>query len=56
VADYRANDDECERMAFDPFNSSEANEPRGKTNWTRKFVYKALSQFRLVEMPKLYAR
>jgi hypothetical protein len=56
VADYRANDDECERMAFDPFNTTKASEPRGKTNWTRKFVYEALSRFRRVEMPTIYAR
>lgn len=56
AADYRANDAECERMAFDPFNATEASAPRGKTNWTRKFVYAALSRFRRVELPQVYAR
>jgi hypothetical protein len=56
VADYRANDAECERMAFDPFNTTQASAPRGKTNWTRKFVYAALSRFRRVEMPAIYER
>lgn len=55
-SDYRANDAECERMAFDPFNTTAASHPVGKTNFTRKFVYAALSQFRRVEMPQIYAR
>jgi hypothetical protein len=54
--DYRANDAECERMAFDPWNARAEHTPRGKTNWTRKFVYASLSQFRRVEMPQVYAR
>lgn len=54
--DYRQNESECERMAFDPFNTTAANEPRGKTNWTRKFVYAALSDFRRVELPTLYTK
>jgi hypothetical protein len=55
-ADYRENEAECERMAFDPFNTTEASAPRAKVNWTRKFVYAALSRFRRVEMPEIYAR
>jgi hypothetical protein len=55
-ADYRENDAECERMAFDPFNTTAAGRPVGKTNLTRKFVYAALSEFRRVEMPQIYAR
>lgn len=55
-ADYRNNEAECERMAFDPFNTTAESEPRGKTNWTRKFVYAALSSFRRVELPKVYAK
>jgi hypothetical protein len=56
IADYRANDEECERMAFDPFNTTLASHPMGKVNWTRKFVYAALANFRRVEMPEIYAR
>lgn len=56
TADYRANDAECERMAFEPFNTTAASRPIGKTNLTRKFVYAALSEFRRVEMPRIYAR
>lgn len=55
-ADYEKNEAECERMAFDPWNTTPANRPVGKTNWTRKFVYAALSEFRRVEMPKIYAK
>ncbi|HVH43268.1 MAG TPA: hypothetical protein VM925_13025 [Labilithrix sp.] len=55
-ADYRQNDAECERMAFDPFNTTDASRPLGKTNWTRKFVYAAHNRFRRVEMPDIYAR
>jgi hypothetical protein len=55
-SDYAENDAECERMAFEPFNTTAASHPVGKTNWTRKFVYAALSEFRRVEMPTLYAR
>lgn len=54
--DYTKNDAECERMAFDPWNTRAEHGPRGKTNWTRKLVYAALSWFRRVEMPKAYAR
>lgn len=54
--DYTKNDAECERMAFDPFNTTTASHPVGKTNFTRKFVYAALSEFRRVEMPTIYAR
>jgi hypothetical protein len=56
TADYRSNEDECERMAFDPFNTTSASTPRGKTNWTRKFVYAALNKFRRVDMPAIYAK
>lgn len=55
-SDYTKNEVECERMAFDPWNSAIENQPRGKTNWTRKFVYKALNHFRRVEMPVVYAK
>lgn len=55
-SDYRANTAECERMAFEPFNTTTASRPLGKTNFTRKFVYAALSQFRRVEMPQIYQR
>jgi hypothetical protein len=54
--DYTKNDAECERMAFDPWNTLAESAPVGKTNWTRKFVYASLSDFRRVEMPRLYAR
>jgi hypothetical protein len=56
LLDYRSNDAECERMAFDPFNVPAANRPISKTNLTRKYVYAALANFRRSEMPKLFAR
>ena len=54
--DYRANDDVCQAMAFDPWNAQRANRPVGKTNWTRKIVYAALADFRRVRFPRIYAR
>jgi hypothetical protein len=55
-ADYTKNDAECERMAFDPWNAPSDSAPLGKTNWTRKLVYKKLAEFRRVELPKVYAK
>jgi hypothetical protein len=55
-SDYRANESECERMAFDPWNTTAESRPLGKTNWTRKAVYAALAKFRRVDMPKIYAK
>ncbi len=46
----------CESMAFDPFNSTEASRPIGKTNLTRKVVYKKLAAFRRTELPDLFSR
>jgi hypothetical protein len=54
-ADYRQNEETCEQMAFDPWNTTEDSVPLGKTNWTRKAVYAALAHFRRVELPALYA-
>jgi hypothetical protein len=50
------NDETCEQMAFDPWNTTENSVPLGKTNWTRKAVYAALAHFRRVELPALYAK
>ena len=55
-SDYTANADECERMAFDPWNATRENQPVGKTNWTRKAVYGALADFRRVELPQIYEK
>jgi hypothetical protein len=55
-ADYTENAAECERMAFDPWNAPADSAPLGKTNWTRKLVYKKLAEFRRVELPKVYAK
>jgi len=55
-ADYTKNDAECERMAFDPWNAPADSAPLGKTNWTRKLVYKRLAEFRRVELPRVYAK
>jgi hypothetical protein len=54
-ADYSANGAECERMAFDPWNAPADSAPLGKTNWTRKLVYKKLAEFRRVELPHVFA-
>ena len=55
-SDYHQNEAECERMAFDPWNTTPESRPLGKTNWTRKAVYAALADFRRVELPKIYAK
>lgn len=52
--DYRKNHSECERIAFSPWNTTEEAEPIGKVNWTRRYVYAALANFRRVEFPKIY--
>jgi hypothetical protein len=52
--DYRKNKSECERMAFSPWNSTTEAEPIGKVNWSRRYVYSALANFRRNEFPKIY--
>lgn len=54
--DYRMNNTECERMAFDPWNAPKENAPTGKVNISRKYVYAALSWFRRVEFPAIFQR
>jgi hypothetical protein len=43
-------------MSFDPHNATAENMPVGKTNWTRKFVYAKLADFRRNELPAVYAK
>ncbi len=55
-ADYRNNDALCEQLAFEPWNAADESLPLGKTNWTRRYVYAALNNFRRVEMPAIIAK
>ena len=55
-ADYHANDTECQRMAFEPWNATAESLPVGKTQWTRRYVYAALNHFRRVDFPTLFPK
>ena len=52
--DYRHNDADCERIAFNPWNATTLTSPIGKVNLTRKYVYTALADFRRTTFPKIY--
>src|SRR5262249_37344308 len=53
---FEENADLCERMSFDPHHATDASKPVGKTNMTRKLVYRDLAAFRRTELPALFAR